>query len=161
MTPSEPAPSRMTRVSRRVAVPRAVVYAALLEPAAVAAWTVPDGMSGHVHEYDARENGRFRITLTYEAPGETGKTTARSDTYHGRFVRLVPDELVVQVLEFETDDSSMQGEMTITLRLSDAPGGGTDLVAEHGRLPPGLPVADNELGWRLSLEKLARLLSSP
>jgi len=30
-----------------------------------------------------------------------GKTTAQTDPYCGRFVRLVPDEQVVAVVEFE------------------------------------------------------------
>jgi hypothetical protein len=47
--------------------------------------------------------------------------------------------------------------MTITTTLSDAPGG-TELVAVHDGLPSGVPPADNELGWRLSLEKLAALV---
>ncbi|MFH5823382.1 hypothetical protein [Georgenia sp. AZ-5] len=46
-----------------------------------------------MHELDGRE-GRFRISLTYDAPDRAGKTTAHADTYHGHFVRLVPDELV-------------------------------------------------------------------
>jgi hypothetical protein len=36
--------------------------------------------------------------------------------------------------------------------------GGTDLVATHDNLPPALAPADNELGWRLSLGKLAALV---
>ena len=119
---------------------------------------VPDGMSSHVHEFDAREDGRFRITLTYDVPTGTGKSTEHSDTYHGRFVTLVPDELVVEVIEFETDDPAMRGEMTVTMTLADVEGG-TGLVAVHDNLPPGLSPADNELGWKLSLAKLAELVS--
>ncbi len=144
-----------TRLGQHLAAPRSAVYRALLDPGAVAKWMVPDGMSSHVHEFDAREGGRFRITLTYDAPTGTGKSTPHSDTYHGRFVTLVPDELVVEVIGFETEDPAMRGEMTVTMRLSDAEEG-TDLVAVHDNLPPGLSPADNELGWRLSLGKLAK-----
>jgi hypothetical protein len=42
-----------------------------------------------------REGGSFRISLTYDAPTGTGKTSAQTDTFHGRFVKLVPDEQVV------------------------------------------------------------------
>jgi hypothetical protein len=34
-----------------------------------------------------------------------------TDTFHGRFVELVPDERVV-VVEFETADPALRGEMT-------------------------------------------------
>lgn len=149
---------RSTRVSQHLAAPRAAVYRALLDPGAVATWMVPDDMSSHVHEFEAREGGRFRITLTYDAPTGTGKSTAHSDTYHGHFVKLVPDELVVEILEFETEDPAMRGEMTVTMTLTDAEGG-SDLVAVHENLPPGLAPADNELGWRMSLGKLAKLVA--
>ena len=137
--------------------PRSAVYHALLDARAVATWMVPTDMTSHVHEFDPREGGAFRISLTYDAPTGTGKTTAHTDTYHGRFVELVANERVVQVLEFETADPAMQGEMTITFALADADGG-TEVLAIHDGLPPGLSEADNELGWRLSLEKLVALV---
>ena len=62
----------------------------------------PTGMTMHVHEFDPREGGFFRMSLTYDAPTRTGKTAAHTDTYRGRFVRLVPSEQVVQTVEFET-----------------------------------------------------------
>jgi uncharacterized protein YndB with AHSA1/START domain len=120
---------------------------------------VPDGMTSEVHSFDAREGGTFRISLTYDAPTSSGKTDSQTDSFHGRFVRLEPDTEVVQVVEFESDDPSMAGEMTITYVLSDA-NGGTDLVGVHENLPPGVSPADNELGWRMSLDKLAELVEN-
>jgi len=146
-----------TRLSGRLNAPRAVVYRALIDADAVATWMVPTGMTSHVHAFDAREGGSFRISLTYDAPTGTGKTAAHTDTYHGRFVKLVPDQQVVEVVEFETADPTLRGEMTITLTLSDADGG-TELVAVHDDLPPGLSAAANEAGWRSSLAKLAALV---
>src|SRR5713101_4163043 len=136
-----------TRITRHINAPRAAVYRALLDARAVATWKVPTGMTSHVHAFDGREGGSFRISLAYDAPTGTGKTTARTDTYHGRFVKLVPNEQVVEVDEFETADPALRGEMTITITLVDA-GGGTDLLAVHDGLPPGVSTADNELGWR-------------
>ena len=151
-----------TRVSRRVRAPRAAVYGALLDARAVATWIVPTGMTSHVHAFEPREGGSFRISLTYDAPTETGKTTARTDTYHGRFMQLVPDERVVEVVEFETTDPTLRGEMTIAIALADAidGSGGTDVLAVHDRLPPGLSTVDNEVGWRSSLDKLATLVEA-
>ena len=113
-------------------------------------------MTSHVHAFEAREGGSFRVSLTYDAPNGMGKTTAHTDTYHGRFLKLVQDEQVVDVSEFETMDPALQGEMTITITLADA-GGATELVAEHSGLPSGLSLEDNETGWRESLAKLAAL----
>src|SRR6266496_5572519 len=149
-----------TRISCHINAPRAIVYRALLDARAIAKWKVPDGMTCHVHAFDAREGGSFRISLTYDAPSGTGKTTAHTDTYHGRFVKLVPNEQVVEVDEFETEDPALQGEMTITFTLADAADGGTDLFAVHEGLPPGVSPADNEYGWRMSLGKLAALVEA-
>src|SRR5438876_11184392 len=134
-----------TRISRRVDAPRHAVYRALLDRDAVAMWMVPNGMTSRVHEFDAREGGAFRISLTYDAPTGTGKTSALTDTYHGSFVKLVTDEQVVEVVEFETADPAMRGEMTITISLADADGG-PDILAVHDGLPRGVPAADNETG---------------
>lgn len=148
-----------TRVTGHINAPRAAVYRALLDPDAVARWRVPDGMTSQVHEFDAREGGMFRVSLTYEAPTGTGKTSARTDTYHGRFTRLVPDEQVVEVLEFETTDPGLRGEMTMTTTLTDA-GGGTDVIFEHEGIPTGVSAADNETGTRMSLANLAAFVEA-
>lgn len=148
-----------TRLSQHVNAPRAQVYRALLDARSVATWMVPDGMTSHVHAFDPREGGSFRISLTYDAPSGTGKTTAHTDTYHGRFVTLVPNEQVVEVMAFETDDDSLRGEMTMTFTLTEADGG-TDVLAVHDNLPPGVSPADNETGTRIALEKLARLVEA-
>jgi uncharacterized protein YndB with AHSA1/START domain len=145
------------RLTRQIAAPRERVYGALLDPRAVQRWMVPDGMTSQVHSFDAREGGEFRISLTYDAPTTEGKTTAQTDTFHGRFIRLVPDAEVVQAIEFESDDPAMQGEMTISYALADS-GEGTELSASHENLPPGVSPADNELGWSMSMDKLTRLV---
>ena len=146
-----------TRVTRHIRASRADVYRLLLDPAAVVKWKVPEGMTAHVHAFDAREGGELRVSLTYDAPTKTGKTTSHTDTYHGRFVRLVPNEQVVEVDEFETTDPALRGEMTSTITLADAADGGTDVVGVHESLPPGVSLADNETGWRMALDKLAAL----
>jgi uncharacterized protein YndB with AHSA1/START domain len=148
-----------TSLTRHIRAPRTAVYRALLDAQDVRRWMVPDGMTSEVHAFEPREGGWFRISLTYDSPTGTGKTAARTDSYHGRFVRLVPDTEVVQVVEFETDDPELAGEMTISYRLSDADEG-TELIGLHENLPPGVTPADNELGWRMSTDKLARLVEN-
>lgn len=142
---------------RTINAPRQRVYDALLDPTAVVRWKVPGGMTSHVHEFDAREGGAVRISLTYEAQDRAGKSGGRTDTYHGRFVRLVPNELVVEVDEFETEDPALRGEMTIAISLWDADGA-TELIAVHDGLPEGVSAADNEGGWREALARLAELV---
>ena len=143
-----------TRVSALLQAPRAAVYRALTDPAMIARWRFPDGMTSVV---EPQEDGGFRVTLTYEAPDGQGKTTARSDAYRARFTQLVPGELVVEVDEFETADPALAGEMTMTLTLTDRDGG-TGLLAVHEGVPAGVAPADNELGWRMALARLAALV---
>lgn len=75
-------------------------------------------------------------------------------------MHLVPDTLIVEVDEFETADPALRGEMTSTIELFDA-GDATEVVATHEGLPPALSLADNEIGWRMALDKLAALVSRP
>lgn len=143
-----------TRVSRYIHASRSAVYRALIDPAAIPHWKVPNGMTCEVHHFEAREGGTFRISLTYDQPTDAGKTTRQTDTYQGRFEKLVPNEKVVEVDVFETTDPTMQGEMTITYTLADTEEG-TVLHAIHEGVPDGVSPADNEYGWQMSLGKLA------
>lgn len=59
--------------------------------------------------------------------------------------------------EFETEDPALRGMMTVTITLADADGG-TDVLAVHEGLPPGVLPADNEAGWKEALAKLATLV---
>lgn len=148
-----------TRLSRQMSAPRSAVYRALLDAGAVAAWRVPDGMTSQVHEWAAREGGAFRVSLSYDVPTGTGKTAEQTDTYHGRFAKLVPDRQVVEVIEFETADPELRGEMTVTTTLTDTDGGTTVAIVHQG-IPDKIPPADNETGTRMALDKLARLVEA-
>ena len=120
---------------------------------------MPDGMTSHVHEFDPREGGSFRISLTYDAPGRVGKSAPHTDTYHGHFARLVPDEQVIEVFEFETADPALGGTMTMTTTLTDADGG-TDVLVVHEGIPDIVPPADSETGTRMALANLAKLVEA-
>jgi hypothetical protein len=74
-------------------------------------------------------------------------------------VKLVTKEQVVEVVEFETTGPALRGEMTISIALADADGG-TDVLAVHDGLPPGVPLTDNEAGCQSSLAKLAALVEA-
>ena len=153
-----PSPMATTRVLKHIRAPRDVVYEAIIDAAAVQRWMVPDGMTSEVHHFEAQEGGTFRISLTYDDPTSVGKTGANTDSFQGRFAKLVPGREVIQVVEFDSDDPDTAGEMTITYSLSDAAEGGTNLTGIHENLPPGLRPEDNEQGWQMSIDKLARLV---
>jgi uncharacterized protein YndB with AHSA1/START domain len=142
-----------------VSAPPSAVYWALLDADAIARWRVPAGMTSQVHEFEAREGGSFRISLTYDAPTGAGKSATNTDTYHGHFAKLLPNEQVVEVFEFETADPDLRGEMTMTTTLAEADGG-TDVLVVHEGIPDSVPVADNETGTRMALANLAKLVEA-
>ncbi|KUN79311.1 polyketide cyclase [Streptomyces bungoensis] len=147
-----------TRVTRRVQAPATAVYRALVDPEALAVWRVPAGMTARVHAFDAREGGAFRISLTYGDPAGAGKSGGHTDTYRGRFVRLVPGVQVVEAFAFETDDDTLRGTMTMTTTLTETDDGATDVEILHEGIPDGVPRGDNEQGTRMALDHLARLV---
>jgi uncharacterized protein YndB with AHSA1/START domain len=113
-------------------------------------------MSGHVHTFEPREGGKFRMSLTYldRLDSPRGKTSADTDTIEGRFVELLPNEKIVWVTEFESQQPEFAGEMRITWSLVDADGG-TEVTVLCEDIPKGIHLEDNETGSRSSLRKLA------
>ncbi|MEM7736487.1 MAG: SRPBCC domain-containing protein [Deinococcota bacterium] len=148
-----------TQMSRHLNAARAAVYRVLIDAEAVAAWRVPNDMSSHIHEFQPHVGGKFRVSLTYYEPTNTGKTNTHTDTYYGHFVDLVPNERVVQVMAFETDNPLMQGEMTLSFVLQDVEGG-TEIRVTHEDVPSGIAPADNEMGWRMALDNLTAYLET-
>jgi uncharacterized protein YndB with AHSA1/START domain len=142
-----------TKISRIIKAPRRAVYRACLDPGALAKW--------RVHVFEAREGGRYRMSLTYRDPTQSpaGKTSEDTDTFRGRFVELVPDEKIVEAIEFVSRDSGFAGEMRMTTRLADA-ADGTEVTILCEGLPAGIRPEDNEAGTRQSLQKLAGLLET-
>jgi uncharacterized protein YndB with AHSA1/START domain len=118
--------SRTDVAARVVAAPPGCVYAALVDPEALAQWLPPDGMSGRFERFDARPGGSYRLVLTYADPSAAhGKATAGSDIVDARFIELVPNVRVVQAVDFVSDDPANAGTMTMTWELTAADGGPT------------------------------------
>lgn len=146
-----------TRNARVIPAPPEALYAAFLDPQALAAWLPPGDMTGEIDTFDARVGGGYRMTLRYppEERANRGKTTEREDVVEVRFVELDPPHRIVEAVRFVSDDPALGGEMTLTVTFEEAPGG-TEVVLAFADLPPGLRPEDNETGARMSLEQLAR-----
>jgi uncharacterized protein YndB with AHSA1/START domain len=148
-----------TSCQKVINAPRAVVYRAFLDQDTLAAWLLPRSMKGVVHAFEAREGGTFRMSLIYpeDHSSSRGKTSDSTDTFEGRFVRLIPDEQIVSAVEFESADPSFAGEMIV--RTTSAPAGsGTEVTITCENIPAGIRPEDNEAGCRSTLEKLAAFL---
>lgn len=155
----DPKDGNRSEVSRIINAPRSKVYQAFLDPLVVTEWLVPDNMQAHVHVFEPRQGGRFRISLKYLNPEDSlrGKTSGDTDTYQGQFVALVPGERIVEAIEFESQDPGIAGVIRMTVSLVDV-GGGTRVSLLFENIPAGIRPEDNEEGSRQSLKKLADLL---
>lgn len=150
------AENRSTSISQWVRAPRKTVYQAFLDAKAVEQWLAPDTMRATVHRWEPRAGGKIRMSLTYTEQQDfgSGKSSDDTDTSEGTFIELVPDEKIVQVFEFESDDPAFAGEMRMTWTLEDAEGG-TEVTVLCEDIPAGIRLEDNEEGSRQSLKKLA------
>ncbi len=148
-----------TRVSRVIRASRPIVYQAFVDADSVLAWLPPDGMRGEIIDFDPRPNGAFSMSLVYlEAEHRVaGKTAEDRDTFQGRFVELVPDEKIVQTVDFESPDPDFAGTMRITWSLLDVISG-TEVTCLCENIPSGIRPEDNEEGCKSSLAKLAVLV---
>lgn len=146
---------RTDTASRVIAVPKERVYAAFVDPEALATWLPPKGMRGSFEQFDPRPGGSYRLVLTYvEASASPGKATADSDIVEARFVDLVPGERVVQAVEFVSDDPSYAGSMTMTWKTTAVDEGTrVDFIAAD--VPVGISAEDHQAGLASSLENLA------
>ena len=115
----------------------------------------PAGMTARFERFDARPGGSYRMVLTYsDASGAPGKATADSDVVEARFVDIVPDERVVQAVDFVSDDPAYAGTMVMTWQVTPADAGTrVNIVAED--VPDGISAEDHAAGLDSSLTKLA------
>jgi uncharacterized protein YndB with AHSA1/START domain len=148
-----------TSVSRLIKAPREKVFQAFMTGEAVAAWLAPETMKGTVHRFEAVEGGEIHMSLKYQNVEETpdgkgGKSSEDSDSFKGKFVEIVPNEKIVWLTEFESDDPAFAGEMRLIWTFVDVEGG-TEVTVLCENIPRGIRPEDNEEGSRSSLEKLA------
>jgi uncharacterized protein YndB with AHSA1/START domain len=131
------------------------VYAALVDPDALAAWLPPAGMTGRFERFDARPGGSYRMVLTYaDASTASGKATADSDIVEAHFVDIVPGVRVVQAVNFVADDPTIAGTMTMTWEVSPV-GDGTRVDIRADDVPSGISAEDHAAGLASSLANLA------
>ncbi|MDI6693703.1 MAG: SRPBCC domain-containing protein [Anaerolineales bacterium] len=74
-----------------------------------------------------------------------------------RLAQLIPDELIVEVIEFETQEPEFADEKTMTVKFTDVVGG-TEVSLLYENVPAGIRPEDNETGSRQALQKLAALV---
>jgi uncharacterized protein YndB with AHSA1/START domain len=146
---------RTDSASLLVRADRERVFAALVDPDALATWLPPGDMTGRFERFDARPGGSYRLVLAYpEGSGGSGKTTSDTDVVEARFVEVDPPHRVRQEVDFVSDEPAFAGTMTMTWELSAA-SGGTMVEIRAENVPPGISAEDHAAGLRSSLANLA------
>jgi len=153
--------ARTDQASRVIKAPAASIYDALVDADARTSWLPPDGMTGRFERFEPRVGGTYRMILTYkDASGAPGKSSADSDIAEARFVELIPGRRVAEAVDFESDDPTFAGTMTMTWDLAEG-AGGTEVTITAEDVPSGIGEADHQQGLTSSLANLARYVEGP
>jgi uncharacterized protein YndB with AHSA1/START domain len=99
---------------------------------------------------DPRVGGTYKMSFT-------NFSSAKSHSFGGKYLELVPSELVRWSDRF--DDPNLPGEMTVTVRLKKASVGTEVTIVQEG-LPDAIPPDACTLGWQESLTLLAKLVEA-
>ncbi|WP_341644962.1 SRPBCC family protein [Thauera sp. SDU_THAU2] len=124
------------------------VYRAFTHGAALAKWLPPYGFVCHVHQFDGKAGGSFKMSFE-------NFSTGHSHSFGGEYLKLIPGELVEYIDRF--DDPGLPGEMRVTVKLR-AVSCGTEVSIEQAGIPELIPTEMCYLGWQESLLQLATLV---
>ena len=136
------------------------MFNALVDRDALETWLPPRGMTARFERFDPTPGGSHRLVLTYADPTESrGKSSADSDIVEARYVDIVPNDRVVQAVDFLSDDLAFAGTMTMTWAVR-AVDGGTRVEITADGVPDGISADDHAAGLTSSLENLASYVES-
>lgn len=136
------------QLQRVLRAPPERVYKAFVTPKAMEKFLPPYGFTGEVHELDAREGGRHRMSFTNFGAGG-------SHSFGGEYLEVRPGERLRYTDRF--DDPNLPGTMEVTLEFRKVLCG-TELRVTQAGLPDAIPVEFCYLGWQETLDQLARLV---
>jgi uncharacterized protein YndB with AHSA1/START domain len=136
------------RLQRVLRAPPPRVYKAFLDADALAKWLPPHGFTCQVHQFDATEGGRFRMSFTNFGTGQ-------AHSFGGEYLELVPHERIRYTDRFE--DPNLPGELQVAVFLSKVLCGTEIHIVQEG-IPEAIPVEMCYLGWQESLAQLAALV---
>lgn len=145
---------RTDRASRLIRAPLATLYRAFVEPEALVRWLPPEGMTGEMLAFDAKAGGGYTMALRHDEDGQAGKTSAHEDVVAVRFLKLVPEKLILQAADFVSDDPAFAGTMTMIWSF-EAAGEGARVAISCENVPQGIARRDHVAGLKSSLANLA------
>ncbi len=138
------------KLHRVLRAPPERVYRAYLDPYALAKWLPPNGFTGKVHHLEAKVGGTYKMSFT-------NFSTGQSDSFGGKYLELIPNELIRHTDRF--DDLNLPGEMHTTILIRQV-SLGTELSIVQEGIPEAIPQEACYLGWQDSLALLALLVEA-
>ncbi|CAN0627360.1 Polyketide cyclase [Burkholderia multivorans] len=126
------------------------IYRAFLDADAMAKWLPPNGFTGRVHELEPKVGGRYRMSFTNLATGD-------SHAFGGEYLELLPHERIRYTGDF--DDPNLPGAMVTTVSLRPV-ACGTELDIVQEGIPEVIPAEACHLGWQESLALLTLLVEA-
>jgi uncharacterized protein YndB with AHSA1/START domain len=134
------------------------VFDALVQREALETWLPPGGMTGRFERFDPTPGGSYRLVLMYADPhASQAKSSDDSDIVDVRYLDIVPDDRVVQAVDFFADAPEFAGTMTITWSVKEEVGGTrVEIIAQD--VPDGISAEDHAVGLASSLDNLARFV---
>jgi len=150
-----------TRNSKWIKAQPEALYRAFTDPAALAVWFAPGGMTAKVHHFDGRVGGGYEMSLYYTSSDHPvpGKTNDQEDRYTARFVELTPPSRIVQAIIFDSANPAFSDEMIMEVTF-EAKDGGTTVSILFKNLPSAIRPEDNEAGTQQTLENLVRYIET-
>lgn len=133
-------------VKKVIKADRVRVFEAWTTPELMKRWYAPDEMTVPSATCDLRVGGEYRIEMQ-----GTLMDNEASGTVSGKYIRIIPGELLVFTWRWEGDSSP---ETIATAELSEVPGG-TEVTVTHDRFSSAKARNKHEYGWTGCLENLA------
>ncbi|BCH26516.1 ATPase [Mesorhizobium sp. L-8-10] len=134
--------------------PRHKVFAAWMDPEALAQWYGPAGLSIENHEADIREGGEWRFDMVGEFDGRQQRFPNLM-----RFLKIVPNELIVmdygtpdlddpeRFYMTVTFDEQTDGKTVLTMRQLHPSRERRQVVVGFGAVEYGLQTLDGLAAW--------------
>lgn len=124
------------------------VYRAFTDADALASWLPPYGFVCIVHSMDLQIDGHYKMSFT-------NFSTGNSHSFGGKYLEIIPNELLKYTDQF--DNPNLPGQMITTIELRKVLCG-TELFVTQEGIPDAIPTEMCYLGWQESLDKLKRLV---
>ncbi len=138
------------KIHRVIRAEPELLYRAFLDGAALSKWLPPNGFTCRVDHINAIVGGTFRMSFTNFSSGGT-------HSFGGKYLELVPYELIRYTDKF--DDPNLPGEIQVTITLKKVLCG-TELNIEQTGIPDVIPPEMCYMGWQESLILLGKLVET-